>query len=164
MARNKGQFSFSANYEVKNTAPLDARQRTALYSDLILDETWTGLFGSETWAYAGMIVSVYADPLESNNGIYRLKETPHTVEANWEKIGTGDVTKAYVDGSLATRDASITQLFTNPTFSTSFGIGDWTIDVSGPSLCFKYNGAKKMVLDPSGNLFIAKNLYFNTIF
>lgn len=164
MARNKGQFSFSANYEVKNTAPLDARQRTALKSDLTTADTWQGLSGSETWAYAGMIVSVYADPTPANNGIYRLKEAPYSVEANWEKIGTGDVTLSYVDGSLAKRDASINKLFIDPTFSTSFGIGNWTIDTSGTNLCFKYNGDKKMVLDPSGNLFIAQNLYFKTNF
>jgi hypothetical protein len=161
MARNKGQFSFSANYEVKNTAPLDARQRTALKSDLTTAATWQGLTGSETWAYAGMIVSVYADPSSTNNGIYRLKETPYSVEANWEKISV-DVTLDYVDGSLAKRDTSINKLFTDPTFSTSFGVGNWTIDTSGTSLCFKYNGSKKMVLDISGNLFISQDLYFKT--
>jgi hypothetical protein len=164
MARNKGQFSFSANYEVKNTAPLDARQRTALYSDLTTAATWQGLSGSETWAYAGMIVSVYADPIPANNGIYRLKEVPYSVEANWEKIGTGDVTLAYVDGSLATRDASIIKLFADPIFATSFGVGNWSVDVSGTSLCFKYNNDKKMVLDPSGNMYISGDLYFNVTF
>jgi len=80
------------------------------------------------------------------------------------KIGTGDVTLAYVDGSLAARDASINRLFTNPTFATSFGIGSWTIDVSGTSLCFKYGGAKKMVLDQNGNLFLDGDMYFNVTF
>ena len=36
-----------------------------------------------------MVVTVYADATEENNGIYRLKAADYTQEGNWEKAGAG---------------------------------------------------------------------------
>jgi hypothetical protein len=161
MSRNKGIFDFSNNFEVRARTPLDAKQRVGTLADLIDVSVWKSNTGDE-WTYPGMIVSVWNDG--ANNGIYKLNADDYTNAANWEKIGTGDITKAYVDSSLGARDASINKLFTNPIFSTSFGVGSWTVDTSGTSLCFKYSGAKKMVLDISGNLYLSGDMFFKTIF
>jgi len=77
MSRNKGIFDFSNNFEVRARTPLDAKQLVSLKSDLTSSTIWQSNTGDE-WTYAGMIVSVCGDPVEANNGIYRLKTTPYT--------------------------------------------------------------------------------------
>jgi hypothetical protein len=79
MARDNGLLNLSANFEVQNAAPLDARQKTALKADLIN----AGTFG--VYPFVGMLVSVFGDS-EANNGVYVLKALPSTTEANWLKI------------------------------------------------------------------------------
>lgn len=83
MARDTGLLNLSANFEVQNAAPLDARVRVPLLTDL----TNAGTFG--VYAYAGMAVSVYSDPTPENNGIWFLKTLPYTTFANWEQAGSG---------------------------------------------------------------------------
>jgi hypothetical protein len=79
MSRDNGLLNLSANFEVQNAAPLDARQKTALKADLIN----AGTFG--VYPFVGMLVSVFGDS-EANNGVYVLKALPSTTEANWLKI------------------------------------------------------------------------------
>jgi hypothetical protein len=76
--RQLGNFNFSANYEVKKQAPLDARLTTPEHVQL----------SSLPFAYEGMIVAVTGDTTPSLNGAY-LKTGPGVSE--WTKFGVGDV-------------------------------------------------------------------------
>lgn len=69
MARDKGTFEFSANFEPRIQAPLDSRMVVGLYSDLLNPITWRD---SENlvWLYNGAIVSVASDPNPEKSGIY----------------------------------------------------------------------------------------------
>ena len=67
MGRIRGSFITSNNYEVKKTAPFDARMLVKKKSDLTDLSSWS-IAGS----YNGMIVAVGNDPEKSNNGLYML--------------------------------------------------------------------------------------------
>ena len=69
MGRIKGSFITSNNYEVKKTAPFDARMLVKKKSDLTDPSSWS-IAGS----YNGMIVAVGNDPEKSNNGLYMLAD------------------------------------------------------------------------------------------
>lgn len=84
--REKGQATFSGSFESLFSGPIDARTLVGLKSDLIDSTTWTTP-DTNTYAYIGMIVSVWNDT-EENNGIYRLKALPFTAYDSWEKLGT----------------------------------------------------------------------------
>lgn len=70
MARIKGTFLNSANYEPQIAAPFDARQRVEYRRDLIDPVCWTSSNGAK-YIYNGMIVVVCKDTPE-NNGVYIL--------------------------------------------------------------------------------------------
>ena len=64
----RGDTTIAKNFEVRLTAPLDAR---------MVVETTDALVNSEILAkYKGMIVSVTNDPSGAKNGLYRLKKNP----------------------------------------------------------------------------------------
>lgn len=67
MGRIRGSFVTSNNYEVKKTAPFDARMLVKRKSDLTDPSSWN-IAGS----YNGMIVAVGNDPEKANNGLYML--------------------------------------------------------------------------------------------
>lgn len=69
MGRIRGSFITSNNYEVKKTAPFDARMLVKKKSDLTNPSSWS-IAGS----YNGMIVAVGNDPEKSNNGLYMLAD------------------------------------------------------------------------------------------
>lgn len=69
MARIKGMFSVSANYEPTIVAPLDAREVVQYKSDLFARKTW--LKNDSLFIYNGLKVSVTQDT-EENNGVYVL--------------------------------------------------------------------------------------------
>ena len=82
MARIKGSFITSNNYEVKKTAPFDARMLVKKKSDLTESLSW-----SVTGIYNGMIVAVGDDPEKSNNGLYMLADVDNVVSASsWIKF------------------------------------------------------------------------------
>lgn len=82
MARIKGSFITSNNYEVKKTAPFDARMLVKKKSDLTESLSW-----SITGVYNGMIVAVGDDPEKSNNGLYMLADVDNVVSASsWIKF------------------------------------------------------------------------------
>ena len=91
MARNTGTFEFPSNFEVKKSAPLDARTQTGLKSEL------TGL----PFAYKGMIVSV-TDDTDDNNGTYVLNDADGSLLNNWSKIASTTVTDLDYTGNLLT--------------------------------------------------------------
>ena len=82
MARIKGSFITSNNYEVKKTAPFDARMLVKKKSDLTESLSW-----SITGIYNGMIVAVGDDTEKSNNGLYMLADVDNVVSASsWIKF------------------------------------------------------------------------------
>ena len=82
MARIKGSFITSNNYEVMKTAPFDARMLVKKKSDLTESLSW-----SITGIYNGMIVAVGDDPEKSNNGLYMLADVDNVVSASsWIKF------------------------------------------------------------------------------
>lgn len=90
MARIRGVFNNSANYEPLISAPFDARSLVALKSDLFLASTWQQSNGAR-YIYAGMLVCVYRDT-EANNGLYILKNVASfTKEEGWLKLA--DITQ-----------------------------------------------------------------------
>lgn len=66
MARNKGQFAFSANFEVKTAAALDPRMVVETKDELITKNTWPH-DGDTLYLYKGLLVSVQAE-----NAVYML--------------------------------------------------------------------------------------------
>ncbi|MDD5648886.1 MAG: hypothetical protein PHF86_00470 [Candidatus Nanoarchaeia archaeon] len=104
MARDKGTFNFSANFEVLNKAPLDARQVVGSYADLINPSTWLDS-NSLIWLFNGAIVSVANDVSTTRNGIYFLKDANnYTDYSNWEKSTFSGITDVSInnvgDGSV----------------------------------------------------------------
>jgi hypothetical protein len=130
MARNKGIFDFSNNFEVRARAPLDAKMLVETVADLVDPTQWSpNSSPSEEWTYVGMIVSVYDDPAPSNNGIYRLKDTDYTIPGNWEKLESGGgVSIAYIDGSLNNIRATYVA---DASLGTSFTWTNGILDASG---------------------------------
>lgn len=118
MIRNKGTFNLSANFEPLFQGPLDARQVVETYLDLMDPSTW---MDSENlvWVFDGLIVSVAGDTDASKNGVYFLNDSQsYTSPTSWIRIGQTSAVdisslKFYIDGSLATRDSSISLLFQN---------------------------------------------------
>lgn len=82
----RGDNIIATNYEVKRNAPFDARMLRSTKADLTNPESWE----SPVTMYAGMIVAVINDEIESNNGIYILKRLPFTTSANWKKLADSD--------------------------------------------------------------------------
>lgn len=85
MARLKGIFKASANYEPQVAAPFDARMLVEAKSELTTAATWQQTNGS-VWTYVGMIVSVSADIEPSNNGVYILINEDWTLESSWRRL------------------------------------------------------------------------------
>ena len=111
MGRTKGLLSLSGNFEPQVAGPFDARSRVETKADLLLLATWQAKDGNP-YTYVGMVVTVYADTTEKNNGIYRLKAADYTQEGNWEKAGdTVDLNA--IDTQLNT--ASVTETVTDNT-------------------------------------------------
>ena len=77
MARTKGTYSLSANIEPRAAAPLDAREKVALITDLTTANTFP-------YPYEGM--KVYC---EEDKKLYILTGSDPTVAANWNEVGSG---------------------------------------------------------------------------
>ena len=113
MSRDKGTFNLSANYEPRIQVPLDARMLVGNYTDLIDPSIWKD-DGGLVWLFDGAIVVVAEDP---SAGIYWLRDSAnYTNYTSWEIAGSAtpydpSILYSYIDGSLAQRDASITDLY-----------------------------------------------------
>lgn len=113
MSRSKGTFNFAANFEPLVKAPLDSRMLVGSYEDLVNPDTWKDN-EDLVWLFTGAIVVVSADP---SSGVYWLKDADnYTNYDNWEPVGTAtsfDPSSLYdyIDGSLALRDSSISDLY-----------------------------------------------------
>lgn len=97
MARNTGIFNFAGNFEVKKTAPLDARVVVGTKLELTSTATWADS-DNNVWLYDGLVVAVTE---ASNYGLYMLTNydpvsapTAYTDAENWVQI---DATAAVTD-------------------------------------------------------------------
>lgn len=96
MSRNKGTFTFAANFEPLVQAPLDARMRVSSIADLISPAIWLDS-NSNLWLYSGLLVSIVDDPDPLNNGLYFLSDKDtYTTPSSWIKIGA---TSGVIDAS-----------------------------------------------------------------
>ena len=85
MARRKGLFNVSANYEPLISAPFDARIVVDYKSDLTSESTWKKV-GSGIYLYDGLVVAVTKD-VEANNGVYLLKHAnAYQSIDSWQKL------------------------------------------------------------------------------
>lgn len=104
MARNKGQFQFAANFEVRTAEALDPRT--------CIEDTHEQLINPETWPYKkdGDVYTFYVHKnmvVSTNDGLYKLIDPSKIIESDysgWERI----------DGDTITVDASVNASSTNP--------------------------------------------------
>lgn len=85
MARNKGTFNLSANFQVKMQEALDPRTVVEKKSDLINKETWS-YDGDTLYIYRGMVVGVAEE-----SKLYILADVSKVLNADysgWVKIGS----------------------------------------------------------------------------
>lgn len=95
MARQKGTFSLSANLEPRAAAPLDARSKVALKSDLTIEGTFP-------YPYEGMEVYV----VEEKKKYVLIGDNP-TVANNWQEVGSGSEGSAKVNATAVTSLTSL---------------------------------------------------------
>lgn len=107
MARQTGDFLFSANFEVTKTGTIDARQLVDDFADLLN-------FTSANYIALGFPVAVAGLSTPSERGIYQcIDPTDLSNAASWEKIsssGGGGVTA----GSGITNDAGVIGIGSSP--------------------------------------------------
>ena len=77
MARNKGTFTFAANFQVKAAEALDPRIVVENKAELINKETWP-YDGETLYLYNGLIVAVSAD-----KSLYMLVDKSKALEADY---------------------------------------------------------------------------------
>lgn len=102
MARNKGTFSYAANYEVKVQAALDPRIAVETKAELILKDTWP-YDGDTIYLYKGLVVSV-----QEENALYMLTDMSKiTAEdySGWVRVDAGNAEQVEVVDNL-TSDAT----------------------------------------------------------
>lgn len=69
--RSQGIFKLSGNFEIEYAGPIDSKSRLETKAELFLNATWENADGIK-FIYNGMNVTVYADAIDSNNGLYIL--------------------------------------------------------------------------------------------
>jgi hypothetical protein len=89
MAREKGTFNVSANYEPLKAAPFDARSLVKTKADLTNIATWT--INNDIWIYDGMLVTVVQDSNPKFNGVYRLVDAENfNFDSSWMKLANNE--------------------------------------------------------------------------
>ena len=86
MARNKGTFTFAANFQVKAAEALDPRVVVENKAELINKETWP-YDGETLYLYNGLIVAVSAD-----KSLYMLVDKTKALEGDysgWKQLDAG---------------------------------------------------------------------------
>lgn len=98
MARNKGTFSFAANFQVKAAEALDPRVVVENKAELINKETWP-YDGETLYLYNGLIVAVSAD-----KSLYMLIDKSKALEADysgWKQLDAAAATSIEVVDNLS---------------------------------------------------------------
>lgn len=94
MARNKGTFKLSANYEVQMQAPIDPRVLVDTKADLLNKETWPYI-GDTLYIYNGLTVAVLDE-----QEIYMLVDKTNALTEGyigWKKVSTPAQTIKVID-------------------------------------------------------------------
>lgn len=97
MARNKGTFTFAANFEVKTAEALDPRVVVENKAELINKETWP-YDGETLYLYNGLIVAVSAD-----KSLYMLVDKTKALETDysgWKQLDAAAATSTEVIDNL----------------------------------------------------------------
>lgn len=95
MARNKGQFVFAANFEVKAAAALDPRVAVATKAELFVKDTWPH-DGGDPYLYDGLVVGVVDE-----KSVYMLVDrSKYNEEAGWLRIDAGNAEQIDVIDNL----------------------------------------------------------------
>lgn len=97
MARNKGTFTFAANFQVKAAEALDPRVVVENKAELINKETWP-YDGETLYLYNGLIVAVSAD-----KSLYMLVDKSKALEADysgWKQLDAAAATSTEVIDNL----------------------------------------------------------------
>lgn len=95
MARNKGQFVFAANFEVKAAAALDPRVAVATKAELFVKDTWPH-DGGDPYLYDGLVVGVVDE-----QAVYMLVDrTKYAEEAGWLRVDAGNAEQIDVIDNL----------------------------------------------------------------
>lgn len=100
MARNKGQFVFAANFEVKAAAALDPRVAVATKAELFVKDTWPH-DGGDPYLYDGLVVGVVDE-----QAVYMLVDrSKYAEEAGWLRVDAGNAEQVEVVDNLTSDDA-----------------------------------------------------------
>lgn len=102
MSRNKGTFSYAANYEVKVQAALDPRIAVETKAELILKDTWP-YDGDTIYLYKGLLVSV-----QEENAVYMLTDMSKITASDysgWLRVDAGNAEQVEIVDNL-TSDAT----------------------------------------------------------
>lgn len=97
MARNKGTFTFAANFQVKAAEALDPRVVVENKAELINKETWP-YDGETLYLYNGLIVAVSAD-----KSLYMLVDKTKALETDysgWKQLDAAAATSTEVIDNL----------------------------------------------------------------
>ena len=97
MARNKGTFTFAANFQVKAAEALDPRVVVENKAELINKETWP-YDGETLYLYNGLIVAVSAD-----KSLYMLVDKSKALETDysgWKQLDAAAATSTEVIDNL----------------------------------------------------------------
>lgn len=97
MARNKGTFTFAANFQVKAAEALDPRVVVENKAELINKETWP-YDGETLYLYNGLIVAVSAD-----KSLYMLVDKAKALESDysgWKQLDAAAATSTEVIDNL----------------------------------------------------------------
>ena len=95
MARNKGQFVFAANFEVKAAAALDPRVAVATKAELFIKDTWPH-DGGDPYLYDGLVVGVVDE-----QAVYMLVDrSKYNEEAGWLRVDAGNAEQIEVIDNL----------------------------------------------------------------
>ena len=134
MARNKGQFIFAANFEVKAAAALDPRVAVATKAELIIKDTWPH-DGGDPYLYDGLIVGV-----KDEQAVYMLVDKTKALESDysgWLRVDAGNAEQVDVVDNLTSDD-------TNKALSAKQGkvlMGEITGVKNKLSSVYKYKGS-----------------------
>ena len=140
MARNKGTFTFAANFQVKAAEALDPRVVVENKAELINKETWP-YDGETLYLYNGLIVAVSAD-----KSLYMLVDKSKALEVDysgWKQLDAAAATSTEVIDNLSSTS-------TTAALSANQGkvLGDRVTSLEGKiTAIFTFKGTKATIAE-----------------
>ena len=140
MARNKGIFTFAANFQVKAAEALDPRVVVENKAELINKETWP-YDGETLYLYNGLIVAVSAD-----KSLYMLVDKTKALEGDysgWKQLDAAAATSTEVIDNLSSTS-------TTAALSANQGkvLGDRVTSLEGKlTAIFTFKGTKATIAE-----------------